>query len=148
MDRAADQVEQDVSGLVGGPGSVSCQPASDEAIAFLAELEPLQQITGGIRSILCYDAQADAVLTLGWVMMAVGLAAAAPFGFSVTGGCDRKGCIASPPSRSLRKPPSRRRGTRLTRTGPHSIRRGRICSLEDADAFFHTADSACNLLRA
>lgn len=30
---------------------------------FLAEFEPLRQITGGIRSILYYDAQADAGLT-------------------------------------------------------------------------------------
>ncbi|WSQ14341.1 SNG1 family protein [Streptomyces sp. NBC_01231] len=58
---------------------------------FLAEFEPLRQITGGIRSILYYDAQADAGLTRGWVMMAVGLAAAALFGFGMTGWYDRKG---------------------------------------------------------
>ena len=52
---------------------------------FLAEFEPLRQITGGIRSILYYDAQGDAGLTRGWVMMAVGLVAAALFGFGVTG---------------------------------------------------------------
>lgn len=57
----------------------------------LAEFEPLRQITGGIRSILYYDAQADAGLTRGWVMMAVGLAAAALFGFGMTGWYDRKG---------------------------------------------------------
>jgi YhgE/Pip-like protein len=58
---------------------------------FLAEFEPLRQITGGIRAILYYDAQADAGLTRGWVMMAVGLAAAALFGLGVTGWYDRKG---------------------------------------------------------
>jgi YhgE/Pip-like protein len=58
---------------------------------FLAEFEPLRQITGGIRSILYYDAQGDAGLTRGWVMMAVGLAAAALFGFGVLGWYDRKG---------------------------------------------------------
>ncbi|WP_259407736.1 SNG1 family protein [Streptomyces akebiae] len=59
---------------------------------FLAEFEPLRQITGGIRSILYYDAQADAAgLTRGWVMMAVGLAAAALFGFGMTSWYDRKG---------------------------------------------------------
>ncbi|MFI5678642.1 SNG1 family protein [Streptomyces cellulosae] len=58
---------------------------------FLAEFEPLRQITGGIRSILYYDAQADAGLTRGWVMMAVGLAAAALFGFGMTSWYDRKG---------------------------------------------------------
>jgi uncharacterized phage infection (PIP) family protein YhgE len=58
---------------------------------FLAEFEPLRQITGGLRSILYYDAQADAGLTRGWVMMAAGLVAAALFGFGVTGWYDRKG---------------------------------------------------------
>ncbi|SDP79465.1 YhgE/Pip N-terminal domain-containing protein [Streptomyces sp. cf386] len=58
---------------------------------FLAEFEPLRQITGGIRSILYHDAQGDAGLTRGWVMMAVGLVAAALFGFGVLGWYDRKG---------------------------------------------------------
>ncbi|KAK1182675.1 YhgE/Pip family protein [Streptomyces sp. NBS 14/10] len=58
---------------------------------FLAEFEPLRQITGGVRSILYYDAQADAGLTRGWVMMAAGLMAAALFGFGVTGWYDRRG---------------------------------------------------------
>ncbi|MEH0581005.1 MULTISPECIES: DUF3533 domain-containing protein [Streptomyces] len=58
---------------------------------FLAEFEPLRQITGGVRSILYYDAQGDAGLTRAWVMMAVGLAAAALFGFGVTGWYDRRG---------------------------------------------------------
>ncbi|MEW2395607.1 DUF3533 domain-containing protein [Streptomyces sp. NPDC046862] len=58
---------------------------------FLAEFEPLRQITGGVRSILYYDAQGDAGLTRGWVMMAAGLLAAALFGFGVLGWYDRKG---------------------------------------------------------
>ncbi|MET7690374.1 SNG1 family protein [Streptomyces sp. NPDC005483] len=58
---------------------------------FLAEFEPLRQITGGIRSILYYDAQGDAGLTRGWVMMAAGLVAALLFGFGVLGWYDRKG---------------------------------------------------------
>jgi hypothetical protein len=37
---------------------------------FPAEFEPPRQITGGVRSILCCDAQGDAGLTRGWVMMA------------------------------------------------------------------------------
>ncbi len=56
-----------------------------------ADEQPLRQITGGLRSILYYDAQADAGLTRGWVMMAVGLAMAALFGFGITGWYDRKG---------------------------------------------------------
>ncbi|WP_413810894.1 SNG1 family protein [Streptomyces sp. OE57] len=58
---------------------------------FLAEFEPLRQITGGVRSILYYDAQADAGLARGWVMMAAGLGVAGLFGFGVTGWYDRKG---------------------------------------------------------
>ncbi|MEU0675601.1 SNG1 family protein [Streptomyces sp. NPDC006172] len=58
---------------------------------FLAEFEPLRQIAGGIRSILYYDAQGDAGLTRGWVMMAVGLVVAVLFGFGVLGWYDRKG---------------------------------------------------------
>ncbi|TCO49047.1 uncharacterized protein DUF3533 [Kribbella antiqua] len=58
---------------------------------FLAEFEPLRQITGGIRSILYYDAQGDAGLTRGWVMMAVALVVTALFGFGVTSWYDRKG---------------------------------------------------------
>ncbi|MFE9806753.1 SNG1 family protein [Streptomyces sp. NPDC005548] len=57
----------------------------------LAEFEPLRQIADGVRSILYYDAQGDAGLTRGWVMMAVGLVAAALFGFGVLGWYDRKG---------------------------------------------------------
>jgi len=58
---------------------------------FLADFEPLRQITGGIRSILYYDAQGDAGLTRGWVMMAAALLAAALFGFGVLRWYDRKG---------------------------------------------------------
>ncbi|MDX3451867.1 SNG1 family protein [Streptomyces sp. ME02-8801-2C] len=58
---------------------------------FLAEFEPLRQLTGGIRSILYYDAQGDAGLTRAWLMMAAALVAAALFGFGVTGWYDRKG---------------------------------------------------------
>ncbi|QLH25424.1 SNG1 family protein [Streptomyces sp. Rer75] len=58
---------------------------------FLAEFEPLGQITDGVRSILYYDAQAEAGLARGWVMMAAGLVVAGLFGFGVTGWYDRKG---------------------------------------------------------
>ncbi|WP_438828993.1 DUF3533 domain-containing protein [Streptomyces gottesmaniae] len=57
---------------------------------FLAEFGPLRQLTGGIRSIPYCDAHGDAGLTRGWVMMAVGLVAAALFGFGVLGWYDRK----------------------------------------------------------
>ncbi|MET7453599.1 SNG1 family protein [Streptomyces sp. NPDC005574] len=58
---------------------------------FLAEFEPLRQIAGGVRAILYYDAQGDAGLTRGWVMMAAGLLVAVLFGFGVLGWYDRKG---------------------------------------------------------
>ncbi|NUP19487.1 MAG: DUF3533 domain-containing protein, partial [Streptomyces sp.] len=58
---------------------------------FLAEFEPLRQIAGGIRAIVYYDAQGDAGLTRGWVMMAAGLVVAVLFGFGVLGWYDRKG---------------------------------------------------------
>lgn len=58
---------------------------------FLAEFEPLRQITGGVRSILYYGAQGDAGLTRGWIMLGVGLLAAGLFGFGMTRLYDRKG---------------------------------------------------------
>ncbi len=57
----------------------------------LAEFEPMRQLTGGVRSILYFDAQADAGLTRAWIMMAVGLVAALAFGFAMTSYYDRKG---------------------------------------------------------
>ncbi|MCX5528030.1 SNG1 family protein [Streptomyces bobili] len=66
---------------------------------FLAEFEPLRQLTGGLRSILYYDAQADAGLTRAWVMMAAGLTAGVLFGFGVTNWYDRKGLDRIPAER-------------------------------------------------
>ncbi|MFI1972009.1 YhgE/Pip domain-containing protein [Streptomyces cinnamoneus] len=57
----------------------------------LAEFEPLRQITGGLRSILYYGAQADAGLTRAWASMGIALVAAVLFGFGVTRFYDRKG---------------------------------------------------------
>jgi hypothetical protein len=39
---------------------------------WLAEFEPMRQINDGVRSILYFDARADAGLTRGWIMIAVG----------------------------------------------------------------------------
>ncbi|MFJ5712700.1 DUF3533 domain-containing protein [Streptomyces sp. NPDC093105] len=85
---------------------------------FLAEFEPLWQITDGLRSILYYDAQADAGLPRGWVTAAVGLTAAVLFGFGVTGWYDREGPHRIPPRRSprARRPGMAERGS--PRTGP------------------------------
>ncbi|MCX5522470.1 SNG1 family protein [Streptomyces bobili] len=72
----------------------------------LAEFEPLRQITDGLRSILYYDAQGDAGLTRGWVMMAVGLAAAALFGFGMTSWYDRKGLHRTHAAEAKHKEPA------------------------------------------
>jgi YhgE/Pip-like protein len=58
---------------------------------FLALFEPLRQLTDGVRAILYFDARADAGLTRGWVMIAIGAAAALLFGFAMTRYYDRKG---------------------------------------------------------
>jgi YhgE/Pip-like protein len=39
---------------------------------WLAEFEPMRQINDGVRAILYFDARADAGLTRGWIMIAVG----------------------------------------------------------------------------
>ncbi|MCC3775953.1 YhgE/Pip domain-containing protein [Streptomyces sp. UNOB3_S3] len=57
----------------------------------LSEFEPLRQITGGMRSILYYGAQADAGLTRAWISMGIALVVALLFGFGVTRLYDRKG---------------------------------------------------------
>ncbi|MPY61356.1 ABC transporter permease [Streptomyces spongiae] len=56
----------------------------------LGEFQPLRQITGVVRSILYYDAQGDAGLPRGWVILGLGLAVACLFGFGVTRFYDRK----------------------------------------------------------
>ncbi|MFF4160229.1 YhgE/Pip domain-containing protein [Streptomyces sp. NPDC001678] len=58
---------------------------------WLSEFEPLRQITGGMRSILYYGAQADAGLTRAWISMGIALVVALLFGFGVTRFYDRKG---------------------------------------------------------
>jgi YhgE/Pip-like protein len=55
----------------------------------LSEFEPLRQVTGAVRSILYYDAQGDAGLTRGWLMVGFGLASACVFGFGTTRLYDR-----------------------------------------------------------
>ncbi|MER7792059.1 DUF3533 domain-containing protein [Streptomyces sp. NPDC097640] len=72
-------------------GATTPLQALPDFYRFLAEFEPLRQITGGVRSILYYDAQGDAGLTRGWIMLAVGLGAACLFGFGMTRLYDRKG---------------------------------------------------------
>lgn len=48
-------------------------------------------MTDGVRAILYFDARADAGLTRGWTMIAIGLAVALLFGFAMTRYYDRKG---------------------------------------------------------
>ncbi|MEU5423617.1 YhgE/Pip domain-containing protein [Streptomyces sp. NPDC001407] len=82
------------------PSSGSTVPlqALPDFFRFLSEFEPLRQITGGLRSILYYDAQADAGLTRAWVSLGIALVVAALFGFGMTRFYDRKGLHRVPPS--------------------------------------------------
>ncbi|WP_406193829.1 SNG1 family protein [Kitasatospora sp. NBC_01560] len=57
----------------------------------LAVFEPMRQLSDGVRSILYFDAQADAGLARAWIMIAIGTVAALVFGFAMTRYYDRKG---------------------------------------------------------
>ncbi|MGP3690492.1 YhgE/Pip domain-containing protein [Streptomyces sp. IBSNAI002] len=71
-------------------GTVPVQ-AVPSAYRFLAEFEPMRQVIDGVRSILYFDAQADAGLARAWTMTGAGLAAAVLLGLAVTTAYDRKG---------------------------------------------------------
>ncbi|MGI5405437.1 YhgE/Pip domain-containing protein [Streptomyces chartreusis] len=58
---------------------------------FLALFEPMRQLSDGVRAILYFDARADAGLTRGWVMIAIGSALALLFGFAMTLYYDHRG---------------------------------------------------------
>ncbi|WP_406222124.1 hypothetical protein [Streptomyces canus] len=72
------------------PTAGAATPLLPVCCRFLAESEPLQRITGGDRSILCNGTQGGAGLDRGWVRMAVGLIAAALFGFGSDGAQPRR----------------------------------------------------------
>ncbi|MEX0167846.1 YhgE/Pip domain-containing protein [Streptomyces sp. LMG1-1-1.1] len=58
---------------------------------FLGIFEPMHQLSAGVRAILYFEAQADAGLARGWIMIAIGTAAALLFGFAMTHYYDRRG---------------------------------------------------------
>ncbi|MFH8840438.1 YhgE/Pip domain-containing protein [Streptomyces sp. NPDC017868] len=58
---------------------------------FLGIFEPMHQLSSGIRSILYFDARADAGLARGWIMIAIGTVLALAFGFAMTHYYDRRG---------------------------------------------------------
>ncbi|MER6097519.1 DUF3533 domain-containing protein [Streptomyces sp. NPDC001728] len=58
---------------------------------FLSIFEPMHQLSAGVRSILYFDARADAGLARGWVMIAVGVVLALAFGLAMTHYYDRRG---------------------------------------------------------
>ncbi|MFD5149230.1 YhgE/Pip domain-containing protein [Streptomyces sp. NPDC058401] len=58
---------------------------------WLAVFEPMRQLSGGVRSILYFDARADAGLTRAWLMIALGIAVALLLGWAATTYYDRKG---------------------------------------------------------
>ncbi|MEY9911223.1 YhgE/Pip-like protein [Catenulispora sp. MAP12-49] len=65
--------------------------AAPTVYRFLGEFEPARQLSGGVRSILYFDARADAGLNRAWAMIAIGAALALIFGFAMTEYYDRKG---------------------------------------------------------
>ncbi|MFE0641042.1 YhgE/Pip domain-containing protein [Streptomyces sp. NPDC058877] len=58
---------------------------------FLGVFEPMRQLSEGVRSILYFDARADAGLARGWFMIALGVVLALVFGFAMTHYYDRRG---------------------------------------------------------
>ncbi|MFE7532109.1 YhgE/Pip family protein [Kitasatospora sp. NPDC057542] len=58
---------------------------------FLADFEPFRQVVDGVRSILYFDAQADAGLGRAWTMVGIGFAVSLVVGLAVTHLYDRKG---------------------------------------------------------
>ncbi|GAA3507104.1 YhgE/Pip domain-containing protein [Streptomyces showdoensis] len=58
---------------------------------FLGAFSPMRQLSSGVRSILYFDAQADAGLARGWTMIAIGTVAALVFGFAMTRYYDSRG---------------------------------------------------------
>ena len=58
---------------------------------FIAQFEPMRQISGGVRAIMYFDARADAGLQRAWLMLALGLAVALVLGLGVTHWYDRRG---------------------------------------------------------
>ncbi|WP_431676781.1 DUF3533 domain-containing protein [Kitasatospora sp. KL5] len=58
---------------------------------FLAEFEPMRQLSDGVRAILYFDARGDAGLTRAWIMIAIGTVLALILGYAMTTYYDRKG---------------------------------------------------------
>ncbi|MER7771283.1 DUF3533 domain-containing protein [Kitasatospora sp. NPDC096140] len=58
---------------------------------FLADFEPFRQVVDGVRSVLYFDAQADAGLGRAWTMVGLGFAVSLVLGLAVTRLYDRKG---------------------------------------------------------
>ncbi|MFC1430775.1 YhgE/Pip domain-containing protein [Streptacidiphilus sp. N1-3] len=58
---------------------------------FLAQFEPMRQISGGVRAIMYFDARADAGLQRAWIMLAIGFAVALCLGLGITRWYDRRG---------------------------------------------------------
>jgi uncharacterized phage infection (PIP) family protein YhgE len=76
--------------LASSGGTIPVQ-ALPSFFRFAASFEPLRQVLGGVRAILYFDAQADAGLTRGLVLTAVGLVFWLIAGAAVTKWYDRRG---------------------------------------------------------
>ncbi|MEY9931513.1 YhgE/Pip-like protein [Catenulispora sp. GP43] len=65
--------------------------ATPTVYRFLGAFEPVRQLSGGVRSILYFDARADAGLSRAWTMIAIAAVLALIFGFAMTEYYDRRG---------------------------------------------------------
>jgi YhgE/Pip-like protein len=93
-------------GLASSGGTVPVQALPDfYRVASL--IEPFRQILGGARGILYFDAQADAGVTRGFVLAAIGLVFWVIVGVTVTTWYDRKGLYRRPPGTASSAVPSR-----------------------------------------
>ncbi|MFF0388282.1 YhgE/Pip domain-containing protein [Kitasatospora sp. NPDC004615] len=64
---------------------------------FLADFEPFRQVVDGVRSILYFDAQAEAGLGRAWSMVGIGFAVSLLLGLAITRLYDRKGLHRTAP---------------------------------------------------
>ncbi|MFC1417998.1 YhgE/Pip domain-containing protein [Streptacidiphilus cavernicola] len=68
---------------------------------FIAQFEPMRQISGGVRAIMYFDARGDAGLQRAWIMLALGLAVALLLGLGITRWYDHRGYHRIHPSDRL-----------------------------------------------
>jgi uncharacterized phage infection (PIP) family protein YhgE len=93
-------------GLASSGGTVPVQALPDFYRA-ASLIEPFRQILGGARGILYFNAQADAGVTRGFVLAAIGLVFWVLVGVVITTWYDRRGLYRRPPETASDAAPSR-----------------------------------------